>query len=598
MEKSYISPEEAVTLHGLFLERVKRTPDTCAYRHFDNKQGKWISLTWREMRDHVARWQAALLRENLTAGDRVAVRLRNCPQWVMFEQAAMSLGLVLVPLYVEDRPDNIAYIANDAQVKVILFENAAQWQDLVSVIGHLGCVKRFVRLDEIAANGESRLSHVDAWLPARAELQPERKRVRDELATIMYTSGTTGKPKGVMLSHHNIVYNAHAGLQTFAVHTDDCMLSFLPLSHALERMAGYYMPMMAGGTVAYARSIPLLSDDLQIIRPTILIAVPRIYERIYNGLHAKLEKSSPLKRMLFISAVKVGWARFEYQQGRRAWSPKLLLWPLFKKLVAGKVMDRLGGRMRLSVSGGAALPPKVSELFLALGLPIIQGYGMTETSPVVCVNHVDDNHPITVGRPLAGIEVKIGAQNALMVRGPSNTPGYWNNPEATAAAIDKDGWLNTGDTASIDSHGCITITGRLKEIIVMSNGEKLPPGDMETAIMRDHLFEQVVLYGDGRSYLVALAVLNPEQWQILAQQLGVRHDQPQSLQDARVEQHVLDRVAEQIRESPGYAKVRRVSLMLDPWTVENGLQTATMKLKRNRVFEHYYKEIAHLYEGH
>jgi long-chain acyl-CoA synthetase len=597
MEKSYISPEEAVTLHGLFLERVKRTPDTCAYRHFDNKQEKWISFTWREMRDQVARWQAALLRENLRAGDRVAVRLRNCPQWVMFEQAAMSLGLVLVPLYVEDRPDNIAYIVNDAQAKVILFETAAQWQDLVSVLGHLGCVKRFVSLDEVEAHGEARLLHVDAWLPERAELQPELKRVRDELATIMYTSGTTGKPKGVMLSHHNIVYNAHAGLQTFAVHTDDCMLSFLPLSHALERMAGYYMSMMAGGTVAYARSIPLLAEDLQIIRPTILIAVPRIYERIYNGLHAKLEESSAFKRWMFIWAVKIGWARFEHEQGRRAWSPKLLFWPLFKKLVAAKVMDRLGGRMRLSVSGGAALPPKVSELFLALGLPIIQGYGMTETSPVVSVNRVEDNHPVTVGPPLAGIEVKIGAQNALLVRGPSNMLGYWNNPEATAAVIDSEGWLNTGDTASIDSHGCVTITGRLKEIIVMSNGEKLPPGDMETAILRDRLFEQVVLYGEGRSYLIVLAVLNPEQWQHLAQQLGVRHDQHASLSDARVEELVVQRISEQLKEFPGYAKVRRVSLTLDPWTVDNGLQTATMKLKRTRVFEHYHKEIKHLYEG-
>ncbi|MDO8988495.1 MAG: long-chain fatty acid--CoA ligase [Sideroxyarcus sp.] len=597
-EVSCIKPEEAVTLHGLFLERTKRTPEACAYRYFDTAREAWISLSWREMREQVARWQAALLRENLSAGDRVAVRLRNCPQWVMFEQAAMSLGLVLVPLYVEDRPDNIAYIVSDAQIKVILFENDAQWQDLRTVIGHLGCVRRFVSLDEVAADGESRLMHVDAWLPAQAGLQPERERNHHDLATIMYTSGTTGKPKGVMLSHHNIVYNAHASLQTFMIRPDDSLLSFLPLSHALERMAGYYMPMMAGGTVAYARSIPLLADDLQIIRPTILVAVPRIYERIYNALHAKLEESSPLKRMLFIAAVKVGWARFEYRQGRRAWSPKLLLWPLFNLLVAGKVMARLGGRMRLSVSGGAALPPKVSELFLALGLPIIQGYGMTETSPVVSVNRVDDNHPVTVGPPLAGIEVKIGAQNALLVRGPSNMLGYWNNPEATAAVIDKQGWLNTGDTASIDSHGCVTITGRLKEIIVMSNGEKLPPGDMETAIMRDRLFDQVVLYGDGRSYLVALAVLNAEQWQSLAQQLGVRADQPGSLCDARVEETVLLRIADQIREFPGYAKVRRVSLTLAPWTVENGLQTATLKLKRSRVFEHYHKEIAHLYEGH
>jgi long-chain acyl-CoA synthetase len=598
MGKDCISPQEAVTLHGVFLERVKRTPDACAYRHFDNRQQQWVSFTWREMREQVARWQAALLREKLSEGDRVALRLRNCPQWVMFEQAAMSLGLVVVPLYVEDRPDNIAYIVNDAQVKVVLFETAEQWQDMESVLGQLSCVQRFISLDEVASHGELRLVQADTWLPAQAEMQPERQRNLHELATIMYTSGTTGKPKGVMLSHHNIVYNAHAGLQTFTVRTDDCMLSFLPLSHALERMAGYYMPMMAGGSVAYARSIPLLADDLQIIRPTILIAVPRIYERIYNALHAKLEESSALKRWLFITAVKNGWARFEFQQGRRGWSPKLLLWPLFNKLVASKVMARLGGRMRLSVSGGAALPPKVSELFLALGLPIIQGYGMTETSPVVSVNRVEDNHPITVGPPLPGIEVKIGEQNALLVKGPSNMLGYWNNPEATAAVIDRYGWLNTGDTASIDAHGCITITGRLKEIIVMSNGEKLPPGDMETAIMRDRLFDQVALYGEGRSYLVVLAVLNPEQWQLLAQQMGVRHDQRASLSDPRVEERVLQRIAEQIREFPGYAKVRRVSLTLEPWTIENGLQTATLKLKRARVFEHYRKEIAHLYEGH
>jgi long-chain acyl-CoA synthetase len=254
--------------------------------------------------------------------------------------------------------------------------------------------------------------------------------------------------------------------------------------------------------------------------------------------------------------------------------------------------------LRLSVSGGAALPPNVSRLFIALGLPLIQGYGMTETSPVVSINHVDSNLPATVGQPLHGIEVRIGEQNALLVKGPGNMLGYWNNPEATAAVIDKDGWLNTGDTASINASGHITITGRLKEIIVMSNGEKMPPADMEGAIMRDPLFDQVLLYGEGHSYLIALAVLNPGQWLELARQLGVQHDMRESLNDPRVEQVVLQRIADQIREFPGYAKVRRVSLTLEPWSVENGLQTATLKLKRNRVFEHYEKEISRLYEGH
>lgn len=593
-----IAPEQAVTLHGLFLERVKRMPDAIAYRYFDTHQEAWLSLTWGQMREQVTRWQAALLRENLSVGDRVAVMLRNCPQWVMFEQAAMSLGLVVVPLYTVDRPDSLAYIINNAQVKVLLFETDEQWQSLRTVIGQLGCVQCLVSLEKASGNNDPRLRCADEWLPAQAALQPERERKRDELATIMYTSGTTGKPKGVMLSHHNIVYNAYGGLMTFPVSTNDTMLSFLPLSHAFERTAGYYMAMMAGATVAYARSIPLLADDLKIIRPTILVAVPRIYERIYIAIHAKLDEAPPLRHKLFTLAVDVGWDRFEHQQGRGAWTPKLLLWPVLKHLVADKVMDRMGGRLRLSISGGAALPPKVSRLFIALGLPLVQGYGLTETSPVVSVNCVEHNLPSTVGTPLEGIEVRIGEQNALLVKGPSNMLGYWNNPEATAAMVDKDGWLNTGDTASISASGHITITGRLKEIIVMSNGEKVPPADMEAAILRDRLFEQLVVHGEGHPYLVVLAVVNPEQWQVFAQQVGVRPDMPESLRDTRIEQQALKRITAQISEFPGYARVRRVLLLTEPWSIENGLLTPTLKIKRARVFARYEKEIAQLYERH
>jgi long-chain acyl-CoA synthetase len=593
-----IKPDQAVTLYGLFQERVKLTPEAIAYRYFDTHQEAWMSLTWAQMRDQVARWQAALLRENLAAGDRVALMLRNCPQWVMFDQAAMSLGLVVVPLYTVDRPDNIAYIVNDAQVKVLLFETDEQWQSLRAVAGQMGSVQRFVSLDKATGKGEPRLQCADEWLPVQAAAQPERERMRDELATIMYTSGTTGKPKGVMLSHHSIVHNAYGGLQTFPVSTDDTMLSFLPLSHAFERTAGYYMSIMAGATVAYARSIPLLADDLKIIRPTILIAVPRIYERIYQAIHSKLEEAPPLRHKLFTLAVDVGWDRFEYQQGRGAWTPKLFLWPLLKHLVADKVMDRMGGRLRLSISGGAALPPKVSRLFIALGLPLVQGYGLTETSPVVSVNRVENNLPSTVGPALQDIQVRIGEQNALLVRGPCNMLGYWNNPEATAAMIDQDGWLNTGDTASIGAGGHITITGRLKEIIVMSNGEKVPPADMEAAISRDRLFDQVMVLGEGHPALVVLGVVNPEQWQALAQQVGVRADMPESLHDTRVEQQVLQRIAEQIKEFPGYAKVRRVLLLSEPWSIENGMMTPTLKLKRPSVAVHFAKEIERLYQGH
>jgi len=592
-----ITPEEAVTLHGLFVERTRSTPDIIAYRYFDTHSETWVSLTWVQTLAQVARWQAALLKENLQPGDRVALMLRNCPQWVMFDQAALSLGLVVVPLYTVDRADNVAYIVNDSQVKVLLFESEEQWQELSGVRDQMVSVQRIVSIDRVQDAGEPRLQCVDDWLPETAELQPEPQRDRDALATIMYTSGTTGKPKGVMLSHHNIVYNAYAGLLTFPVGIGDITLSFLPLSHTFERTAGYYMSMMAGMTVAYARSIPLLSEDLKLIRPTVLVSVPRIYERIYNAIHTKLEEVSPLQHKLFTLTVEIGWHRFEYQQGRIGWSPKLLLWPLLKPLVADKVLDRLGGHLRLSISGGAALPPKIARMFIALGLTVLQGYGLTETSPIISVNRSDDNHPASVGPPLPGIEVRIGEQNALLVKGPSNMLGYWNNPEATRAMIDADGWLNTGDTARIDEGDRIYITGRIKEIIVMSNGEKIPPADMEFAILRDRLFDQVMVYGEGRSTLVALAVVNPEQWAELAQQVGVRPDMPESLRDTRVEHEVLQRIAEQIREFPGYAKVRRALLLTEPWGIENGMLTPTLKLKRPQVSARYENEIEQLYQG-
>ena len=592
-----ITPEQAVTLHGLFVERVKRTPEAIAYRYFDANENAWLSMTWAQARDQTARWQAALMREGLVAGDRVGIMLRNCPQWVLFDQAALSLGLVVVPLYTEDRQDSVAYIINDAGVKVLLFENAEQWQALRSVCAQLPCIQRMISLDRVAGHNEVRLQCVEEWLPEHAVFD-KQVRGRDALATIMYTSGTTGRPKGVMLSHRNILFDAHAALVTCPIAGTDTMLSFLPLSHAFERTVGYYICVMAGVTVAYARSVQLLSEDLQIIRPTILVSVPRIFERVYGAISAKLEEASPLRRKLFALAVNVGWRRFEHEQERAGWHLSLLLWPLLNHLVASKVMARLGGRLRLTLCGGAALQPEISRVFIALGLPILQGYGLTETSPIVCANRLDSNFPSSVGLPLPGVEVRIGEQGALLVKGQNVMLGYWNNAEATRAMIDADGWLNSGDIASISESGHITITGRLKEIIVMSNGEKISPADMEQAILRDRLFELVMVYGEGRPYLTALAVVNAAGWAHLAQEAGVRADMPESLHDPRIEQQALQRIADQIKEFPGYAKINRVLLLTEPWSVDNGLLTPTLKVKRGSVVKHFAKEIEQLYQGH
>lgn len=593
-----ITPEKAITLHGLLIERVKLTPDAEAYRHFDNTANAWVSFTWLQVRDEVARWQSALLKEQLDAGDRIAVMMRNCPQWIFFDQAAMSLGLVVVPLYTVDRADNIAYIVNDSNIKVLLFETSEQWAELRAVRDQMKSVQRFISLDKIVQNIDSRLQNAETWLPASAHLQETALSDPNQLATIVYTSGTTGKPKGVMLSHGNILINAYSCLDVFVLKTDDLLLSFLPLSHAFERTLGYYLTVMTGATVAFARSISLLSEDLQTIKPTLLISVPRIYERIYAAINTKLDEGSPLRKKLFYFAVDVGWARFLYQQRRGTWHPNFMLWPLLDKLVARKLLQRLGGRLRTAMSGGAALSPEISRVFVALGLPIIQGYGLSETSPVISGNHPDNNYPETVGVPLRGVQVRLGESNALLVKGPNVMMGYWNNPEATRAVLDDEGWFNTGDIASISKSGHISITGRVKEIIVMSNGEKLPPADIELAITRDNLFDQVMVLGEARSYMVAVAVVNPDVWKQFAKEIGVRPDMPESLKDTRVEQQALKRIAAQLKEFPGYARIHRVLLQSEPWTIENGIMTPTLKMKRNRVASHFENEIKQLYEGH
>ncbi|MCX7185499.1 MAG: long-chain fatty acid--CoA ligase [Nitrosospira sp.] len=598
-----IPAEIAGTLTGLFSERVRRSPQKVAYRDFDQSGGKWRDRTWQQMAQEVVRWQTALAGEGLVAGDRVAVMAKNCPEWVMLDQAALGLGLVVVPLYTADRAENAAYVLRDAGVRLLLLEDLAQWQTFSTVRDQVNGLVRVVTINPFAADADQTadglVRALPDWLPQMGEtVEVRHVCAPHDLATIIYTSGTSGRPKGVMLSHHNMLSNAYSCLQIVRVEQSDLLLSFLPLSHTFERTAGYYLPMMAGATVAHARSIQQLQEDLLIIRPTLLVSVPRIYERVYAAVRAKLAEGPALNRQLFNLAVEVGYSRFEHQQRRGPWRASHLLWPLLDKLVARKVMDKLGGRLRMAMSGGAALPTGVSRVFIGLGLPILQGYGMTESSPVVCTNTFENNLPSSVGGPIPGVSVKLGEHNALLICGPNVMLGYWHNPEATQAVLSADGWLNSGDIARIDEQGRVTITGRLKEIIVMSNGEKVPPADMEAAILRDHLFEQVMLVGDGRSYLSALVVLNSRNWESVAVQYNLDPDLHRILHDPKAEEIVLEKIAQQIREFPGYARVRRVALLTEPWTVENDMLTPTLKLRRGQVLERYRAEVEKLYAGH
>ncbi len=586
------------TLGALFRERVRHNPDKIAYTEFDSASDKWVGWSWRQTAEQVARWQAAMLSAGLQPGERVAIMLRNCRAWVLFDQAAQGLGLVTVPIYTNDRAENIGYILQDSGARMLLIENQQQWQDLQAIEDQLAGMLRVLTLERVEGAGlQPRLTWVEEWLQgAGGELQT-RDIDRNAMATIVYTSGTTGRPKGVMLSHHNILFNVQAAFKVIEIFPDDEFLSFLPLSHALERTVGYYLPMAAGSAVSYARSIPLLAEDLVQVRPTVMISVPRIFERVYAKIQAKLEQDSAVARKLFALAANLGWRNFENQQGRAGWSPSLLLWPLLEKLVAGKVQAKLGGRLRVAVSGGAPLSLEVAKLFLGLGVPVVQGYGLTETSPIVTGNPLENNIPESIGVALPAVEVRIGDNDELLTRSPSVMLGYWNNPEATHNSIDADGWLHTGDRARRQGDHYF-ITGRLKEIIVLANGEKVPPADMEMAIVLDGLFEQVMVIGEGKPFLTALVVLNPEKYQALAEALGLDPLAAASLLDPRLQQALVERIGHQLHSFPGYAQIYRVAVLNEPWTVENSLLTPTLKLRRSRILDCFGARVAELYSGH
>lgn len=592
-----LTAEEAGTLDGLFRARIGSTPDKVAYRYFDKATQEWRETSWEGMGREVARWQAGLSSLNLEPGDRVALSLKNSLEWVIFEQAALGLGLIVVPLYTDDRPDNISFIIEDAGIKLLLLQNLKRWKRLAPALNEQPTLQNVVLLEDGCdefIDEDGRLVCSDTLVPPGEFLLQGHPSEPHSLATIVYTSGTTGRPKGVMLSHYNILSIADSALSMAPFYNTDEFLSFLPLSHTLERTAGYYLPMMAGATVSFARTVTQLAEDLQTVRPTVLISVPRIYERIYTRIANQLAKGPAYKRWLFHTAIAVGWHHFERRQGRRRWGPKLLLHPLLKSLVGDKISQRLGGRLRFAISGGAALSREIAHTFLGLGIPILQGYGLTETSPVISVNLPDDNDPASVGVPLRDIKVRLGHDHELQVQSPGVMLGYWNNHKATAEMIDNDGWLSTGDQAHIEKNH-IYITGRIKDILVLSNGEKVPPADMEMAIAFDTLFEQVMVIGEGHAYLSALIVLNAEQWPALAQSCGVDPMAAKSLTDKQVTGEVMRRITQQLRDFPGYAKIRKVYLTLEPWSVENGLLTPTLKIKRNKVMEQLRPEIEKLY---
>jgi long-chain acyl-CoA synthetase len=591
---------DARTLPEIFRARAALTPDKIAYRQYDVAAGAWVDWTWRAMAADVARWRAAFTREGLGEGARVATLMANSVGYVCVDQAALALGLVIVPLHVTDNPGNLAYIVGDSGASALVVDTAAEWARLAPHLRDNTDLKRVMVLtkhdEEI--HGDARVVAASQWLAATpAQKGPDAVVAANSLAAIVYTSGTTGRPKGVMLSHANVVSNVLAVRQCIAAEPDDLYLSFLPLSHTFERTAGYYLPIAVGGTVAFARSVAYLSEDLRSIRPSVLISVPRIYERAYLAIHERLAKGGLLARVLSRATESVGWRRFLAGQAGAKRGLSLvdrLAWAALDRLVASKVRAAFGGRLRIAVAGGAPMPLAVSRFFLVMGVAVEQGYGMTESSPIISVNRPERNDPESVGETIPGVEVRIGDNDELMVRGPGVMLGYWRRPEETAHVLEPDGWLHTGDQASLRD-GRIVIKGRIKDIIVTSTGEKVSPADLEQAIGADPLFEQTMVIGEQRPFVAALAVLNRGVLVEAAKAIGLTGAPEDIIGSDRVRALALARIKHAVAQFPDYAAPRKIVATLEPWTIDAGLMTPTLKLKRKAIEEVFRKEIAGLY---
>lgn len=589
--------------------RARQIPQTVALRQYDRKEKAWKDVTYASLDKQITAWRRALEALHLERGARVAILLNNSVDAVLADQAVLANGLIPVPLHAIDTPGSSAFILIDSQSSALITNKADRWGLIEKTNVPMPDLKHVILTEETGINEKDEHRQIlskDIWLASGKDIQelPEGPKSED-LAAIVYTSGTTGRPKGVMLTHHNVVENVIATLIHIAPAPKPgyIFLSFLPLSHTFERTAGYYLALGMGCTITYNRSIMLLAEDLRTVKPDVLISVPRIYEKIYARINEQLGKKPAIARWLFNCAVNVGWRKFcaenKLPVPKSPWQfADSFTGPILKKLVADKVLEQFGGNLKVAIAGGAALNGKVARVFGGLGLAPIQGYGMTEASPIIAGNSLTLNQPDTVGKLFSNLQMRLAPEtHEIQICGSSIMKGYWKRPEDTARVLDSEGWLSTGDVGEINETGLLRIKGRIKEIIVTSTGEKVPPVDLELALETDPLFSQAYVVGENKPFISAVTVLNPEEWKKLAAELKVSASEA-SLKLTSVRTAILKRVKAAAADFPHYALPRKVLLTLKPWTIENGLLTPTLKLKRTPLAKFFKKEIDEIYEKH
>jgi len=577
------------SLATMILQRAERYGAKPAMR--TKRRGQWEDLSWQTLGEKIVRAAQGLFALGFRPGDRLAILAENHPEWAIIDLACLYLGGVDVPLYLTSPVTDLTYILKDAGVTFLAVSGREPLAKALKVAGDLPALSHLLLLDE-GPNEETRLGQLPSLslngLIARGEKGGSASQpVSDPgLATIIYTSGTTGIPKGVMLSHTNILANTQDATAILPIVEEDITLSFLPLSHAFERTAGLYTILRAGACIAYGGGTVTIAKDLGEVKPTLFCCVPRVLELIYRRLLSERENARFLKRHILSWAINTGKAAGPLHASEQPLPRSLRIrHRLADRLVFHKLRDLLGGRTRFLVSGGAPLSAEIARFFYGVGITVYEGYGLTEAGPVVSCNVPGHTRLGTVGRPLPQVQVKIADDGEICARGPNIMLGYYNKPTETTQVIDAEGWLHTGDVGTVDNDGYIVITDRKKDLLIPSNGENVAPQPIEGQLKQDPLIEEVCLVGDKRPYVTALIVPNRALLETLAQKYAISHAWPELLQQKEFRTLFRRRIDEVNRVLPLYARIHHFTLLAEPFSQDRGELTPTLKIKRREVMQ-------------
>ncbi|WP_394129150.1 AMP-dependent synthetase/ligase [Shewanella maritima] len=585
----------------LIKQQCQALADNIALEGFE-MAAPWSQVSWKQfdsVSDNIAK---ALIEFGLQVQDKAVILSQNCPQWSCADIAILKARGVVVPVYPTSTIQQGAYIVNDAQAKVIFagdqsqYDMACEVQKLCPSVQHIVVFDNQVKLEDKAHYHLDDILNGDYSALVSTELENRMNQTSlDDLLTLIYTSGTTGDPKGVMIDYRNIASMIEQHDDEIAFKPGDVSLAFLPLSHVFERGWSFYV-LSRGGTNVYLQDTNKAKEAIAAVRPHTLCVVPRFLEKVYSAVHEKVQTAPAVRQKLFNWAIGVGGRQFEVNQGRK--KPSALLsaqWKLANKLVFSKLQQVLGGRLKFMPVGGAALDVNVGGFFHSIGIPILSGYGMTETCATITCNTLDNRVPGSNGKPLQGMQIKIGKDNEILVRGETVMRGYYNRPEETAATFE-DGWLKTGDAGMLDAEGNLYITDRIKELMKTSNGKYIAPQRVEGKVGCCPFIDQVAIVADARNYVSALIVPAFESLEAWAHEKGIKvENQIDLLRHSQVVEHFEQRLKELQHELAGFEKIKKFTLLPEAFSTESGLITPTMKLRRKNIYQRYTQEINNMY---